>query len=78
MNGYIMFGRSLKCEVIPNEKVHPKMFVGANKKYFPKRTKVMHRKSHNSVKSSEQLEKNIQKLLNNEEKKRKKIERVRN
>jgi len=76
MNGYIMFGRSLKCEVIPNEKVHPKMFVGSNRKYFPKRTKVMHRKNHNSPKSSEQLEKNIQKLLNNEEKKRKKLKEL--
>jgi len=76
MNGYIMFGRSLKCEVIPNEKVHPKMFAGANKKYFPKRTKIMHRKLHNSTKSSEQLEKNIQKLLDNEEKKRIKLKEL--
>eukprot|EP00455_Lapot_gusevi_P055583 TRINITY_DN904_c0_g1_i1.p1 TRINITY_DN904_c0_g1~~TRINITY_DN904_c0_g1_i1.p1 ORF type:complete len:260 (+),score=84.94 TRINITY_DN904_c0_g1_i1:70-849(+) len=27
MNNYMMFGKTLSCEVIPEEKVHPKLFV---------------------------------------------------
>jgi len=50
MDGYIMFGRSLKCKVIPPEKVHPKTFRGTNRKYYPKRTKINHRKLHNAPK----------------------------
>jgi len=73
MDGYIMFSRSLKCRFIPHEKVHPKMFKGANKKYYPKKTKLIHRKRHNSTKSHDQLQRNIDKLLKKEEKKRQKL-----
>jgi nucleolar protein 15 len=76
MNGYIMFGRSLKCQVIPQEKIHPKMFVGANKKFFPKKTRISHINSHNSPKSKEQLEKNINNMLKKEEKKREKLKEL--
>lgn len=45
MNGYIMFDRVLKCEVMPREKVHPKL--------FQKQRRVPHRRiareSHNKV-----------------------------
>jgi len=76
MDGYIMFQRSLKCQVIPPEKVHPKMFNGANKIYYPNRTINAHRIAHNAPKNQKDVEKNIKNLLKKEEKKRKKLQEL--
>lgn len=35
MNNYLMFGRILKCQIVPKEKVHPKIFKGANRVFKP-------------------------------------------
>jgi len=72
MDGYIMFEKSLKCKVIPPEKVHPKTFNGANRRFFPKRTRITHRKLHNTPKT----EKQINKLVSKEKKKREKIQNL--
>jgi len=72
MDGYIMFGKSLKCKVIPPEKVHPRTFNGSNKKYYPKRTRILHRKLHNTPKT----EKQINKLVSKEKKKREKLQNL--
>jgi len=73
MDGYIMFGRSLKCKVIPSEKVHPKTFRGSNRRFFPKRTKLIHRKLHNTPKTPEALEKSLKKLKKRNSEKEKKL-----
>ena len=33
MDNYLLMGRILRCEVIPKDKVHPEIWVGANKKW---------------------------------------------
>ena len=33
MNSYLLFGHILKCQVIPPEQVHERLFIGANKKF---------------------------------------------
>jgi nucleolar protein 15 len=33
MNNYLLFGHILKCKVIPNERVHPELWKGANRKF---------------------------------------------
>ena len=33
MNNYLMFGHILKCRVIPQDQVHPKLWIGANKRF---------------------------------------------
>lgn len=76
MDGYIMFGRSLKCKVIPPEKVHPKTFKGSNRRYYPKRTIINHRKLHNAPKTEEGIQKNIKRLIEKEEKKRQKLKEL--
>ena len=33
MNNYLMFGHILKCKLVPEDQVHEKMWVGANKRF---------------------------------------------
>lgn len=33
MDNYLLMGHILRCEVIPKDKVHPEIWVGANKKW---------------------------------------------
>lgn len=33
MNNYLMFGHILKCKVIPNEQIHPRLWEGANRRF---------------------------------------------
>jgi len=76
MDGYILFGRSLKCKVIPPEKVHSKIFAGSNKKFYPKRTILKHRTLHNAPKSQKSIQNNTKKLIRKEEKKREKLKQL--
>jgi len=76
MDGYIMFSRSLRCQLIPREKVHPTMFKNSNRRYYPKRTKIIHRQIHNSPKTNDQMRRNIQKLIKKEESKRVRLKQL--
>lgn len=51
MNNYLMFIRLLKCEFIPEEKVHPETFKGSNRKFSKPKSHLIAAKRHNSVKS---------------------------
>jgi len=73
MDNYIMYGRMLKCKVIPPEKVHPKMFKGAKRIYFPRRLRHTHKKMHNKPKTPESSKTNIDRLIKKENKKREKL-----
>jgi nucleolar protein 15 len=33
MDNYLLMGHILRCDVIPKDKVHPEIWVGANKKW---------------------------------------------
>jgi len=33
MDNYLLMGNILRCEVIPKDKVHPEIWVGANKRW---------------------------------------------
>ena len=33
MNTYLMYGRSLRCKVVPKEQVHESLWIGANKRF---------------------------------------------
>jgi RNA recognition motif-containing protein len=76
MNDYLMYGRRLKCEVIPPEKVHPSTFLGS-KKVRKDRTEDahrIHRLAHNRSKSQKEMDENVRRLLQKEEKRRAKLE----
>lgn len=74
MNDYLMFGRRLKCEVVPPEKLNANTFRGSNKRFIVPHTINKHRAIHNKKRSAEDYQKSIDKLLEKEEKRRKKIE----
>lgn len=33
MDNYLMFGHILKCRMVPKDQVHPKLWIGANKRF---------------------------------------------
>lgn len=73
MDGYMMYGRILKCNVIPPAKVHEELFKGAGKKFkrIPRRKLAADR--HNKPKSKEQTIKVQKKNLAVETRKRKSL-----
>jgi len=51
MDNYLLMGHILKCKIIPKEKVHPELWVGANKKWKAIPRDQIVRKEHNKVSS---------------------------
>ncbi|EDO45906.1 predicted protein [Nematostella vectensis] len=76
MHNYMMFGRLLKCKVVPNEKIHPRLWKGSNRKFrhVPRRQIDIDR--HNKVKTQNEHEKQVSNLLKKETRKRKKLEKL--
>ncbi|EPZ34447.1 Nucleotide-binding, alpha-beta plait domain-containing protein [Rozella allomycis CSF55] len=62
MNNYLMFGHVLHCKLIPKEKVHPELFVGANEVFRPLNYRKRARSEHNRIRTKEEEEKRIEKL----------------
>lgn len=76
MNDYLMYGRRLKCEVIPAEKLHPSTFLGSGRvrKDTTEKSHLAHRLSHNRTKTQQEMDRSVRKLLEREEKRRTKLE----
>lgn len=72
MNGYIMFDRVLKCEVMPKEKVHAKLF--QKQRRVPHR--MMAREHHNRSRTEEEHAARIEKLQKKETTKRARLEKL--
>lgn len=71
MNNYLMGERLIKCEVMPPEKVHEKLFVGSQSTFRrPSRPAVAR---YNRKRSAEQLAKMTHRLLRKESKLRRKL-----
>lgn len=49
MNNYLLNGHILQCRVIPPEEVHPKLWIGANRKFRPIPKGRAERLKHNAV-----------------------------
>lgn len=73
MHNYMMFGRLLKCKVIPNDKVHPRLWKGSNRKFrfIPRQKNEI--KKQNKPKTDEEHQKQVSNILKKENKKRKKM-----
>ncbi|CAG8589953.1 1380_t:CDS:2 [Diversispora eburnea] len=77
MNNYIMYNRLLKCELVPQEKINPFMWIGANKEFKPKSYLKEAMQVHNRKKRSlEEKKKRNMSLLKREKIKRKKLEKL--
>nr|KAG5705654.1 hypothetical protein BaRGS_026593 [Batillaria attramentaria] len=52
MNNYLMFIRLLKCEFIPEERLHPETFKGWNRRFSAPKSHRLAAERHNSIKSA--------------------------
>lgn len=49
MDNYLLFGRLMKCKIIPKEKIHSSMWINANKPFKLVPHSRVAQKSHNKV-----------------------------
>ena len=49
MNNYLLHGHILQCKIVPADQVHPKMWIGANRKFRPSPKGRVERLKHNAV-----------------------------
>ncbi|OCF75215.1 hypothetical protein I204_04068 [Kwoniella mangroviensis CBS 8886] len=73
MNNYLLMGHLLKCEVIPEDKVHEKLWVGANKKFRKIPTARVEKQKHEKDRTDGEKEKANKKLVKKEEARKRKI-----
>ncbi|WRT65912.1 uncharacterized protein IL334_002863 [Kwoniella shivajii] len=73
MNNYLLMGHILKCQVIPAEKVHPDLWVGANKKFRKIPTARVEKQKHEKDRNEEEQSKADKKLLKKEGSRKRKI-----
>jgi len=73
MDNYLLAGHILVCKVVPDDEIHPKLWVGANRKFrvVPKARKDAARRS--APRSDAQQDKIKQRLLKTDDKKRKQL-----
>ncbi|CAI9572436.1 unnamed protein product [Staurois parvus] len=71
MNNYLFCERLLKCEFIPPEKVHPKVFIGCNSKFKKPSLPAVTR--YNRNRSEQQQQKMTKKMLEKERNLRKRL-----
>lgn len=76
MDNYLLFGHILKCSVVPESKLHEKLWVGANRKFRKIPWAKINRERHNRPKSEAQLEKSTKRLLKRESKLREKLSTI--
>ncbi|KAF7732815.1 hypothetical protein EC973_000090 [Apophysomyces ossiformis] len=70
MDNYMLLEHMLKCKFIPEEKVHPKLFNGVDKKFQVNPWKKITRRQRNKERSEEQKQKHTRKLLNRDQRRR--------
>ncbi|XP_065666605.1 MKI67 FHA domain-interacting nucleolar phosphoprotein-like isoform X2 [Hydra vulgaris] len=73
MNNYLMFNKLLKCQFVPNEKLHPKVWKGCNKKFVWINKAKLARQVHNKRKTKEASQKAFERLNKRDKKKREKL-----
>ncbi|KAL0097672.1 hypothetical protein J3Q64DRAFT_1714715 [Phycomyces blakesleeanus] len=74
MNNYMLFERVLMCHVVPKEKIHENLFVGANKKFKKVPWLKVFAKKHNKPKTPEELAKQVAGLTRQQNKRQKRLE----
>ena len=74
MNNYLLEGRLLQCKIVPKEKQHPTLWLGANRSFRKVPGSRLFRLKHDDTnKSEEQKLKSNSSLLSRQEKRRKRI-----
>merc|ERR1712142_65732 len=73
MNNYMMFDKLLKCRFVAEEKLHPAVWKGANKKFVWLNRAAVTRNQHNAMRDKGQLKVATERLLKKERRKRAKL-----
>jgi nucleolar protein 15 len=74
MNNYLLEGRLLQVRILPKEKVHPSLWIGANKKWRKVPEVRRFRIGHDEPKTPEEKDRVQKKLLKRQQIRRKKIQ----
>jgi len=76
MNNYLLYGHKLVCSVVPQDKLHPDTFKGANRKFKKIPYRTIAKDQQNAPKEPEQVQQNVERLLKKERTKRQKLEEL--
>lgn len=73
MNNYLIDGALLQVRTVPKDKIHPEMWIGANRKYRPIPGARLERLKRDRSKTEDEQEVTIQRALNRQEKRKAKL-----
>ncbi|XP_042508839.1 MKI67 FHA domain-interacting nucleolar phosphoprotein-like [Macadamia integrifolia] len=74
MHNYLLFEHLLQVDLVPPERVHPKLWNGADRIYEPLNWTQIERKRHNKERTLEEHKKFVERILKRSQKRKKKIE----
>lgn len=73
MDNYLLFGSILRCKLVPEEKIHPLMWIGANRKFRLIPYKKIAKERHNKERGPEEQRKQLKRLLKKDQNRRKRL-----
>jgi len=76
MDNYLLMGHILQCKVIPNDQVHPDLWVGANRKWRTVPTDRIERAKHNQFRTEEQRKRATRRLLKRQNSRQQKLKKL--
>ncbi|KAK1372976.1 RNA-binding (RRM/RBD/RNP motifs) family protein [Heracleum sosnowskyi] len=74
MHNYLLFEHLLQVQLIPPERVHPKVWKGVGRWYTPPDFVQIERKRHDKERTLEEQRKLVERIMKRDEKRRKRIE----
>eukprot|EP00246_Nothoceros_aenigmaticus_P005944 TRINITY_DN184_c0_g2_i1.p1 TRINITY_DN184_c0_g2~~TRINITY_DN184_c0_g2_i1.p1 ORF type:complete len:275 (-),score=52.74 TRINITY_DN184_c0_g2_i1:562-1386(-) len=74
MHNYLLFESMLQVRQVPLERIHPQMWVGANKKFRPTPSKKIQRTHQNRARTIEEQNRLMRNLVKKDRERRKKLE----
>ncbi|CAA0826389.1 RNA-binding (RRM/RBD/RNP motifs) family protein [Striga hermonthica] len=74
MHNYLMYEHLLQVQLVPPERVHPKLWKGVTRRYKPLDSVQIERKRHNKERTLEEQQKLIAGIMQRDKKRRKRIE----
>jgi len=76
MDNYLLMGHILRCKVIPKDKVHPELWVGANRKWRVVPGDRVARVEHNKPRTETERARAVKRLLNRQKDRKQKLEKA--
>ncbi|SGZ24066.1 BQ5605_C023g09695 [Microbotryum silenes-dioicae] len=73
MDNYLLAGHLLVCKIVPNDQIHPKLWIGANRKFRVVPVARTEARKRNEPKTKQQQESIKKRLLKREQKKREQL-----